>query len=317
MLVFPHRSQSLANLFTLHPPFVIDELTPLFPFLPKYSKDSTKPTCFLESIDVTLVWKSEDPTANAQKKRKKGKQSNQSAGTQVSGVPLSQVATQSVRSAEGTHGSCRTRKKSHLTFVVNRRRSTENNSTIPSVFTASTHSGATVGRSGQCSRSVHDSRPCDVSLRVLSRTRSHTRSLTEYYPSNPSCQYVSLDLQAKTDPGEYPQLVYTLLLYREADRDLFIRSPVSMSFPPLLSQHLQTDVPGIDSIAESCRKMFEQTKNRAFKRQGGSIYTVSSHSSATSYPLRCLLLTRYAPPVDDVSQSFKAGYDTTRRFGQA
>lgn len=33
-------------------------------------------------------------------------------------------------------------------------------------------------------------------------------------------------------------------------------------------------------MAESCRKMFEQTKNRAFKREGGSIYTVSEHTGS-------------------------------------
>jgi hypothetical protein len=40
-------------------------------------------------------------------------------------------------------------------------------------------------------------------------------------------------------------------------------------------QHMQNDVVGIDSIAESCRKMFEQTKTKAFKREGRRIFTVS------------------------------------------
>ena len=38
---------------------------------------------------------------------------------------------------------------------------------------------------------------------------------------------------------------------------------------------MQNDVVGLDSIAESCRKMFEQTQNKAFKREGRRIYTAS------------------------------------------
>jgi hypothetical protein len=50
---------------------------------------------------VTLVWKSEDPKGSAQKKRKKGKPSNQPIDTQMIEVASSQVAAQSVCREEG------------------------------------------------------------------------------------------------------------------------------------------------------------------------------------------------------------------------
>lgn len=50
-------------------PCTTDELSPLHPFLPKHAKDATKPTCFLERIDVTLVWRTE--SAAVAKKRKR------------------------------------------------------------------------------------------------------------------------------------------------------------------------------------------------------------------------------------------------------
>lgn len=95
-----------------------DELCSLFPFLPKYLKDTTKPICFLESVDVTLVWKTENPSVNAQKKRKKAKQSMPSQETQALEASSSQGVTQSAQIAEGTCWYHFTTRKIQPTCVI-------------------------------------------------------------------------------------------------------------------------------------------------------------------------------------------------------
>jgi hypothetical protein len=85
-----NRSHSVA---------LLDEISPINAFLPKHAKDTTKPTCYLEAIDVTLVWRTE--TLASAKKRKRNPRkglpaTNENESRNVATQPTSQSVANTI-----------------------------------------------------------------------------------------------------------------------------------------------------------------------------------------------------------------------------